>query len=734
MTSPENSLLEPIYIAVIEEEEEILASVLGSIEKQCVGVESRFQIEKARSRELTENIVRTRDADDKQQLASDERVSHRLRDRQKQDAENLADMVDSPYFGRMVLLDTSDNAAPRKIEYKIGYISNPDCNIIDWRKAPVAKLYYEYAEGEEYCEEILGREREGLVTLKRKLKISSGELIEIRTPEVYLRKVNSAWQKEESASGVIKASSDSLPDVLSLVTPEQFRLITTDSDQGVFLQGVAGSGKTTVGLYRLQWQISRQDDTNEIKSGAIVATESLKRYVEKSAQQLNLDITVDTYAKWIAGYVYKNHLHEVVEFSRPQSALPPGYARLKRSEALYRALEDYVASQKKRLLDWMVSSQIITESWQNDKKLQWLLDSGSLAIAQKICRSPQCISLAANDKRLEDLTHLQTRLSLYDKDIEQVLGIPANILAHDKSGLIDRSDISAALERTRQNRVSGQYDFEDDTLVAALHFFKMRGAVDLNCHCFEYLLVDEVQELSAIELAVLLETCRSKTGMTLVGDTNQQTDKDASFPGWQAIIENWKTAKINCEFSTLEVSHRYSIAIQNIAAHVSGAKPVRSGRKGPAPYLFYCLNEEQALSEMSNWVEKAAKKYNGNAIAVLCCNRNTAQIISGILKPRFGHIVRMQTAHDMTLEEGIIVAAAEDVKGLEFPAVALWNPSRHAYPNNSISRAHLYTAITRAQNHLCLSAYRPLSMLLPDKYSKLWRLIDHTIEIEENGD
>ena len=93
----------------------------------------------------------------------------------------------SPYFGRMVLEEDD-----RKREILIGRStfldSKTGVRIVDWRDAPVSRVYYRYEEGDDYDEIFCDREVEGEVLVRRNLSITGGKLRRIGTPQGTFRR------------------------------------------------------------------------------------------------------------------------------------------------------------------------------------------------------------------------------------------------------------------------------------------------------------------------------------------------------------------------------------------------------------------------------------------------------------------------------------------------------------------------------------------------------------------
>jgi DNA helicase IV len=279
-----------------------LKSVLTSLEAQRDQKLERITRESGRARELTASLVNTRRAEDKQLLASDEAVSHALKDKFKLDDEVLTKLIKKPYFARIVLEDES-NGDIKELEYKIGAFANPDCRIIDWRKAPISKLYYQYREGEEYSEEIQGMERIGTVALRNRLEISNSQLVSIGCRYGTLSRDGERWLLSATPKARNeKGTYGRLPSIVSLIDPEQFRLITEEAATPVLIQGVAGSGKTAVALHRLSWLLHEGNSDLKINDAIIIVRSPvLKRYIEASLPLLELEeVPVRTHDEWRA--------------------------------------------------------------------------------------------------------------------------------------------------------------------------------------------------------------------------------------------------------------------------------------------------------------------------------------------------------------------------------------------------------------------------------------------------
>ena len=83
--------------------------------------------------------------------------------------------------------------------------------------------------------------------------------------------------------------------------------------------------------------------------------------------------------------------------------------------------------------------------------------------------------------------------------------------------------------------------------------------------------------------------------------------------------------------------------------------------------------------------------------------------------------MRLGDEESFSFDAGIVVTDVSQVKGLEFYAALLWNPTAAHYSKAEHHRNLLYVACSRAEEYLCLVTHERPSSLLPHIYSKLVR-------------
>jgi DNA helicase-2/ATP-dependent DNA helicase PcrA len=232
----------------------------------------------------------------------------------------------SPYFGRLVLEEGS-----RRREVLIGRSTYLDTQsgvrIVDWRDAPVSRLYYRYEEGDEYDEVFGDREVSGIVLTRRSVTITDAVLRRIGSPQgTFMRTRAGGFRRADvtthrlagGAGTALRAEQHHRPgrlglgqeatedkhlrEITALIDPRQFELITKPDAGLVVIQGGAGSGKTTIALHRLAYLAFR--DSRRFRPErmlVIVFNDALVRYISEVLPALGVTGLVPrTYTSWAA--------------------------------------------------------------------------------------------------------------------------------------------------------------------------------------------------------------------------------------------------------------------------------------------------------------------------------------------------------------------------------------------------------------------------------------------------
>jgi DNA helicase-2/ATP-dependent DNA helicase PcrA len=241
----------------------------------------------------------------------------------------------SPYFAHMRL---REDGRERDVCLGRATCIRRGVRIVDWRNAPISKLFYRYRQGETYEEELAGRIVAGEVSARRTVAIQGGALERVAAPEgAWVRAqgvsapadADEAWtQVADRAprlsggagtalrasgtaagarrlgtdpSGTAQRADKRLPEIAGLLDPAQFELISRPGPGCVVVSGSAGSGKTTVALHRIAYLAYDDPAIDSAETVFLTLSPALCDYVSTLLPSLGVGRErVETFPEWAA--------------------------------------------------------------------------------------------------------------------------------------------------------------------------------------------------------------------------------------------------------------------------------------------------------------------------------------------------------------------------------------------------------------------------------------------------
>lgn len=708
----------------------------------------------------------------------------------------------SPYFGRMVLEENG-----RRREVLIGRSTYLDTQsgirIVDWRDAPVSRLFYRYDEGEEYDEVFGEREVSGQVVTRRSVSIVDGVLRRIATPQgTFARTAGGGWRRLGESALKLSGGQGSatrpdlrakpgklgalegdlsedkhLKEITALIDRRQFELITRPDSGLVVIQGGAGSGKTTIGLHRLAYlafQDARRFRPDRML--VVVFNDALARYISQVLPSLGVGgVAIRTYESWAE----RLRLAHLPELPRRYSEETPGVVtRLKKHPALLRAIDDHVDELAARIearFEQALARGASAEQAQAVRDL-WRGSSGrplahraygvlSHAQSERGKRLPVDVRVPLERAATEALKEARDVISawadlLSDEDaLQQAFErhapgelSPAQIGRAHAWCAARAEDVVSALEAAaeevadeggpRKRRAAEQeaepdpleithgidgrtleegatLDREDDTILLRLwqklRGPLMRGSKGKEPLVYEHVLVDEAQDLSPVELAVVMDTVSKAQSVTLAGDVAQRLLMDNGFTDWKTVLSDLGLASVEVE--PLQLSYRSTAEIIEFAQAVLGPlapaeRPVAI-RSGAPVDLFRFAHAGDGVGFLAEALRELLGAEPRASVAVIARYPEQADIwYEGLKKGEVAHLRRV-VDQDFVFRPGVDVTDVKQVKGLEFDYVVLVDVNDSSYPPEEEARHLLHIGATRAAHQLWVLTTGKPSALLP---------------------
>ncbi|MEE9382081.1 MAG: UvrD-helicase domain-containing protein [Nannocystaceae bacterium] len=352
---------------IVRDETEILARILARLASDAANGVERIEDLDGQLIELRDMIGEAKEED----VASLVDQMHQVAALSRKRGKGRALPVDplNPYFGHLRIKDAR-SGRPRDV--LIGKRTLLDDGgglaIVDWRNAPISRLYYRYEEEEEYEEQFDNRSLEGTLQVRRSLAVFESELRRINAPQgSFARDTADRWRELAGASrptlegglgsavrmprGKLGVAEDDihrkdkhLQEITALIDREQFGLITEEDSGIVLIQGGAGSGKTTVALHRVAY-LSFQDSRRfaPSKMMIVVFNDALVEYIKHVLPSLGVaGVAVTTYRRWT------QQLLRRVKIDLPRGrtdATPEAVTRFKKHPIVLSIIEELVGEQ-----------------------------------------------------------------------------------------------------------------------------------------------------------------------------------------------------------------------------------------------------------------------------------------------------------------------------------------------------------------------------------------------------
>ncbi|MEE2830062.1 MAG: 3'-5' exonuclease, partial [Myxococcota bacterium] len=696
---------------IVVEEESLLADVHERL--KTLPPEANIDVDAMiREMEKLREDIQTSDHDERPALLMQyERLGHLLESAGRSQSEDAVD-PDKPYFAHMRLRE-----GQRDRDVFLGKATRLDhgLRIVDWRHAPVSRVFYTHAEGDEYDEFFGEREVSGEVLARRTLGMSRGELVRVQAPQGLFLKDGEGWRQASSGplrleggagtadwvfhdseavqlggqqlgAGAAYRLDKYLPEISALIDPQQWDLISDEESQLVVVRGVAGSGKTTVALHRLAYlNYQSRSEYRADRMLVVVWGDALRRFIGKVLPALGVRGTpVRTYAFW-AGKIRRrlfNHL------PRNQSEDTPAVVtRLKLHPVMLAILRRWVEEHpgpktvRQAVDDWC---QIITDR---------------VLLSEGIARwAPGAFTEAEVERFVSWTSHQIDRVDEFLNPTDE-----------------PQLDDPAAADEVHEEAF---LDAEDDPLLLRLYQLRVgpipaKGSRGVPLS-YSHLVIDEVQDLSPLEVRVLLDCTDSKKSVTLAGDTQQHVLQEAGFTNWEEFFDHLGVR--GTSVSTLQVAYRSTRPIVRFARHVLG--PLKEDeeplvpREGVPVEILPFDNHGEALAFIADALRHLARSEPSASIALLARERDTASLyFDGLVRSGLERI-RLVTDQDFAFAPGIEVCDVAQSKGLEFDYVVLLDVSALSYPDTPAARRILHVGSTRAAHQLWVTLVGRPSPLL----------------------
>jgi DNA helicase-2/ATP-dependent DNA helicase PcrA len=771
---------DPEGARVVAEELKLLANVLRALEARAgadVSAARGRALDETRLLELRDDITVAKPED----LPALFEQMHHLGALRAHRGRSIAGSVDraTPYFGHMRLEEAvpanerrPGGPSKRRRDVLVGARSYVDSGegirIVDWRHAPVSRIYYRYAEGDDYEEELGGRLVEGSVAVRRGVGIVAGELVRVSAPlGSFIRGADGRWKRLAARRALLETekkwaaqrgvANDArlgvgadgelrqdkhLPAIASLLDAHQFDLIARDAAGLMAVQGSAGSGKTTVGMHRVAYLAFKQPQRFRADNMLVVVpNEGLVHYVSRVLPTLGVEgVAVSTFGRLAARLT--THMFPKLPADVSDDT-PPVVSRAKAHPAMLRGIDRLVAGIERDLdarvrasmAKWPEGSHAIL-AWEATRPgaqttppdlrvtalSQWLAGKRQLAGVSPASAIPEVTRSALEQLLSRERAVTRSVANVWDELLTSRESLAEAFAGEARFGAGQLDQVEAWCVKQSRIRIEGERDGEVPTLDAEDRALLLRcwqvlrgpivdaaGAPIRFAHVF----IDEVQDASPVELRVLLDLADKERCITLAGDVAQRLLDEGDERGefdWDALLDGLGMPHTKIE--PLKVSYRSTAEITEFARVVLGPlahdQMPDTTRHGPPVELFGFASTGEAVAWLAEALKQLARDEPDANVALIARFPQQADVYYDGLSRAEVPNVRRVAKQDFSWEPGVDVTDVRQTKGLEFDEVVLLETTAASYPVTPAARHALYVGATRASHQLwCVASDEP---------------------------
>ncbi len=635
-----------------------------------------------------------RDMDHLDKVAMRQSIDQMMRssDVLRAQAKKLEKLRKSPYFGRFDFRrsDRNETAA-----YYIGIHDFRDEEtqepwVYDWR-APVSSLFYDFETGPAHYEAPSGK-IPGDLALKRQFRIRDGAMEFMLDVSVNI--VDDVLQEE-----LARASDDGMKNIVATIQRDQNAIIRDAEAHTLIIQGVAGSGKTSIALHRIAFLLYRFKDTLSSSDILIISpnrvfADYIGNVLPELGEETVPEIGMETLAAQILGdkIRFQSFFEQTARLLESDDEAMKERIRAKAAPEFLRQIEAYAQHLEKTSFvpsDVVVRKRplpgfVFETTWERLKQLD---------IAERI--------VATGNSVIEQF-EAQYKIELRKEE--------RAVIRNAARGMVKRTTLRKAYKeffdwigQPELFRPSGgKLEYPD--VFPLIYLQMLTEGVENPYAGVKHLLVDEMQDYTPVQYAVLarLFKCRK----TILGDATQSVNPySASTPERiEQVLEGaWRV--------TLNKSYRSTWQIMQFALKISpNPDLVAMERHGPDPDLSVVTSQKEALAHIVGAV-RDFRASDHTSLAVLAKTQGQAKRLYKALAAA-GVETRLLEEGSTGFSTGVVVCTPHLAKGLEFDRVIIPDASEAVF-STEMDRNLLYVACTRAMHRLSLISVGNPSEFLP---------------------
>ncbi|MPQ42600.1 HelD family protein [Clostridium tarantellae] len=615
----------------------------------------------------------------------------------------LTILKDSPYFGRVTFNDKEFDEVDTLYIGRFGVTpeGNYEPAIVDWR-APVASLFYHGSLGEakykspdgEIKTDILGR---------RQIIVKKGELQGLFDSAIDV--------KDDILQMVLSSnSSEKLKDVIMTIQSEQDEIIRQDRIKNIVVNGVAGSGKTTIALHRVAYLLYNYRKELQDKVLILGPNSIFMEYISQVLPSLGeVGVKQQTFLGFAMHQLGENL--NIINFEEYLENLVSGNEEIV-NDAKYKASYEIIEDLDNLINDLNNNFFAIKEVKYFDnivisiEEIQELFNKhyAYMPLFRRSEKIKRIIVSKIKDKRDEKVWLLNKEIKELKESLtpEELLRDENNIEFRRKIKIREivgevikaRKELETWINKRNIIEIYNEFNtFKALTIndLAPILYLMIKLDGKKAKEDYRHVIIDEAQDYSPLQFKVVKELSGTKY-FTVVGDTNQRLIKlneEAAMLNLDKILDESGT-----EFYNLNKSYRSTYEIIEYAnQYLNENRIIPLVRNGDAVQEIKCNSEEEFTDIL---IEKLKELNNKglDSIAIVTKDGDALEEVWEKIKRKV-HLVKFNN-EDVLYKGGNVIIPSYFAKGLEFDGVIMIDFKENRKEDNLLK----YIMCTRALHNL----------------------------------
>ncbi len=583
--------------------------------------------------------------------------------------QRLFRIQNKPYFGS-IRFKEDGNEEEDNIYIGITHVEDKlDYYVHDWR-SPICSMFYDYETGPASYKAPSGIIK-GNITKKRQYIIEDAELKHIFDNDL---NISDSLLQEVLA----EESSDKMKNIVNTIQEEQNKVIRNTEDKNLIVEGIAGSGKTSVALHRIAFLLYRIPNLTSSNVVVFTPNKVFSEYISNVLPELGEDNTYDmTFYDLLCQNIneYKDIENFTDFISRYYKGNVDNYdmVKYKQSDEIIKDIDNYINN--------LLSTIKFNDKLEYDNFIEIDTEELNNMLNYKYNRFPLFERIKEMSKRIASNNYEGStkNASSIEKKLKELLNIKLDL--KDIFNNFYQSEYSKY-----KDKVNDKCLYYEDACIF-LYIKSLLVGFNTN-HVIKEIVIDEAQDYNKLQYLIIKKTFKT-SNYTILGDTNQTINPYYKYDSLEELTSIFESSK----YITLTKTYRSTGKIIDYTNKILGLNHVTAIRNDKASDIIFRNNitKNDFLTDINNL------KTTSKSIAIITKNDSEAEEVYNMLKDDldimlidgFGHIKR-----------DLVVVPSYVAKGLEFDSVIIYTDKDNKYQEKD--KYLFYVACTRAQHNLII--------------------------------